>query len=90
MHGNCGGFHVKRSLPLHSRGFADVLLASAVNCDVVTLAVRGYLAAAGLQRVATCCVVVKWAGLVCLRLWVLRSLRAAAQLQRNAASTLGA
>ena len=56
---------------------------------VVALAVPGWLATAGLQHVATWCVVVKRAGLVRLRLWVLRSLRAAAQLQCNAASTLG-
>ena len=69
----------------------DVLLAMpAVDVKgAVALAVHGYLAAAGLQRVATWCVIVKRARLVRLCLWALRSLCAAVQLQCNAASMLG-
>ena len=68
---------------------ADLLLAPTVDGDgVVTLAEHGCLAAAGLQCNATWRIV-KRARLVCLRLWVLRSLRAAVLLQCNAASVLG-
>ena len=55
---------------------------------VVTLAEHGCIAAAGLQGDTTWRIV-KRARLVCLRLWVLRSLRAAVLLQCNAASALG-
>ena len=60
----------------------DLLLELTVDGDgVVTLAMSGHLAAAGLQCTATWCVVVKWARLDCLPLWVLQSLCAAVLLQ---------
>ena len=66
-----------------------MLIAPAVEgARVIILEVNDCLAAAGLQHVASWCVVVKWAKLTYLYLWVLRSLHTAvisAQKQTAAA-----